>query len=696
MAQKSFIQRISEVFTKGVTAIPFIASIAGRYNFATTALLRRDYLREYKNWVFACVQARAEEVGNIKLKLLRKGEEVEQHELLDLINRVNAAMTKHELLFATQAFKDLDGNAFWYLARDQKGKGKIVEIYPLRPDRVVIIPSKTNPLEIEGYIFTQPDGQRVPLGAHEVLHHKNFNPLGGHPFPHRGMGVVEAAAWAIDTDNEARAYNYNFFKNSARPDGILTTPGDSALSQEEYKRLKEEWNAEHRGSDNASKIAVLTGGMKWEEIERTQNDMQFVQQRTMSRDEILSLFRVPKSILGITDDVNRANAEAAIYVFALRTITPLMQQLVDTLNEFLVPEYGDDLELTFDSPVVEDRKKDLEEYAAALPPGASWMSINEIRKRENLPPIVGGDALYAPLTAIAIGSVPEEKPKNLPKPESKTEEKKEPATGAEKELEKLLESRKAKTLFPVPERAHIVKEISSEARENYITLWKRLVGAHTSQLEQALRTFFEAQEKEVLERAQRELKFIGKRKAAGDFLFDSNTAISAGISLITPYLREYIKNSGVAAAALIGLQNFNESSDVLNRFVESRAQMFAESINGTTREALLTSIKEGLDNGEGLDGIENRIASVYGIAKGSRTQTIARTEASAAGNEASKAAYQQGGIEQWQWVVVSPEDTGCLENDGAIVKIGDAFPDGDTQPPVHPNCECTTIPYFAS
>lgn len=674
--------------------MPFYSSIAGRYNFQTTALLRRDYLREFKNWVFACVTARSEEVGNIELKLLVNGKEVDTHPVLDLLNKVNPSMTKHELFYATQAFKDLDGNAFWYLARDNNGAGKILEIYPLRPDRVQIVPSKVNPLEVEGYIFVQPDGQRVPFTPEQILHHKNFNPLGGHPFPHRGMGIVEAAAWSVDTDNEARAYNYNFFKNSARPDGLLTTSGDAAMDSAEFKRLKEEWNAEHQGSDNASKVAVLGGGLTWTEIERSQNDMQFVQQRTMSRDEILSMFRVPKSIVGITDDVNRSNAEAAIYVFALRTIQPLMQQLVDTLNEFLLPEFGDNLELSFVSPVVEDRKKDIDEYTAALPTGASWLTINEVRERENLPRVEGGDLLYIPISVVPAGEYvePVAPAKAAEEPVAKA------PTEAEKSLEKFIATKKHQGKMPEPKDkpAALKANLTPEAKAQFIEIWKRNLQISAAPVTAKLHDYFTAQEKEVQKRAASLMKVLSgaQLKGAEDFLFDEDNAITVGISLITPFIKDYIKRSGGAAAALVGLADFNDETDTLQKFIAARSKYFAETVTDTTKTALLTSIKQGLDAGEGLGGIQDRIAGVYDIAKGSRTAMIARTEISAASNIGSINAYQQGGVTKIQWAVVDPKDEDCLENDGDVEVIGDAFPSGDTEPPVHPNCECTTIPVF--
>lgn len=705
---------------------PFISSITGRYQYLTTPLNARNYLEQFKNWVFACVQARAEEVGNIELILLDKNDKViKNHAVLDLLKKVNPSMTKHELFFATQAFKDLDGNAFWYLARDGKNRdGEILEIYPLRPDKVQIVPDPTNPIQIGGYVFTQPDGQKIPFEPQEILHFRNFNPLGYHPFPHRGMGIVEGAAWAIDTDNEARRWNLEFFKNNGRPDGILTTAGDSAMDDGEYKRLQEEWNAKHSGQGNAHKVAVLSGGTTWTEITRSQKDMDFNNQRTFSRDEILSLFRTPKSILGITDDVNRANADAAIYIFALRTVKPLMQQMVDTLNEYLMPEFGDNLTLSFESPVAEDRKESLDEYASALPTGSSWLTINEVRERENLEPIPGGDSLYVPLAVQEVATVgepapidrPEEPAPAAPAPAPTEEPAAPPAKGkkgkkaaavpaaptkesiAEAAVKRLLTSHKAKTRLPLSQQHYRKGQLTKLAKQQYIEIWKQHVNISGTGLEKATRKFFDRQEKEVLANVAEQLKGFEpdefKHKALFDFLFDQEEAVAASVSFVTPFIQDYIKRSGENAQVLIGSQTFDPTTQSLQDFVKSRANYFAETINDTTREDLLTSIKQGVDAGEGLQDIEQRVANVYDIATGSRTQMIARTEVSAASNQGSIGAYKQAGIEKIEWAVVNPEDEDCIENDGEVVSIGAAFTSGDTEPPVHPNCECTTLPVF--
>lgn len=682
---------------KGIVHAPFTSNVIQRFGTNSYgALSNKDYLSEFRNWVFACVTARAEEVGNIKLKLFKDGEEIFEHEVLDLINKVNPTMTKHQLFEATQGFKDLDGNAYWYLARDgANGDGKIQEIYLLKPDKVKIIIDKTNPLKVAGYLFTQPDGQVIPFAPENILHHKNFDPRAPYPFPHKGMGIVEASAFAIDTDNSARDWNLNFFKNSARPDGLLITDGEGAMDPEEFKRLKEEWQEEHGGAGNSHKLSILSGGLKYQELTRNQRDMDFVAQRTFSRDEILALFRVPKTIIGITDDVNRANADATVYVFALRTIKPLMQKIVDTLNEFLLPNWKDEnLRFEFITPVTEDRTAKTAEYGAGH---NVWLSTNDIRRAEGLLPTENGDKMYQSSSMIEFDTTPEpDIQKSVSKKSTKKAIKKEVKKSGSL-AENVLDSFIAKMPLSNRQKNLDRKGLTKEEQNKHIESWKKRM-ANTNPLKRKVNDYFAKQEKEVQKNLREEMKGLEskefKYKALGDILFDGEKAISMGISLITPFIQQYIRESGDAGNSSANGDGFNFNDKKVQDFIPKRAEYFAKTINETTSTDLLNSIQEGIDDGESLDEISARIADIYNKAQDFRTDMIARTEVAASSNFGAVQGYLQAGITEHQWIVVDPKDEDCLDNDGVITKIGDSFPSGDNEPPIHPNCQCTTVPIF--
>lgn len=638
-----------------------------------------EQLNEYKNWVYACVQARAEAVGEIELKLFNKdGEEITDHPLLDLLNKLNPRTTKSDHFGGTQSYLDLLGDAFWFLARDNKGEGTIKEIYLLRPDRIKIMNSDdpADPFSVKKYVY-QIGANKMDFKVKEILHIPNFNPRAEHPFPYRGMSVIEAAANSVETDNEARQWNYSFFKNAARPDGYILPK--NSVTPEQRDRLREMFEARHKGSENAHKIALLEEGMDFKESTRSQKDMDFIEQRRFTRDEILALFRVPKTAIGIVEDVNRANAEATNYVFALRTIRPLMQRIVDHLNEFLVPEFGDGLYLEFVSPVPEDRVALTAEYAAGID---KWLTRNEIRNMEGLPPTKDGDKIMGTLAQMPIDEVvPEEAPKKAAeKPTLKKEEKK-----TEEKFTLVLDITK--------------RSITPEKKTAYIAMWKSLIDQNTKAFDKKLKSYMTDQEKEVLANLEEQYKSTPHpelKAALDDVLFDMDDAIDSSISLVTPYLKQWLKEAGIQATEdLIGSDvPFDENSPLAQKFVAARSKYFAKNINDTTQTALYETLKEGTEAGEGLVDLSKRVAGIYDEARTYRTDRIARTEVSAAANEGSTDAYRQAGVEKVEWMTVNPQDEDCADVDGEVVSLGEDFSNGIEKPPVHPNCECTTIPVF--
>ena len=649
----------------------------------------RKNLTEYRNWVFACVQARSEAVGDIDLRLIKGEDETEENELLDLLFKVNPTMTMKDLFVGTQAFLDLDGNAFWFLARDKNGEGDIKEIWLLRPDNVQIIQSKENPLLVSGYVYNQ-QGQKIPFKANEILHFKNFNPLGNHPFPHRGMSVVEAAEWAIQTDNEARVWNYSFFKNSARPDGMLIKDSPAEMSDEEYKRLRAQFEQEYQTSLNAHKPLILSGGLKWQDLARSQKDMDFLAQRTFGRDEILALFRTPKSVIGIVEDVNRSNAEASNFVFADRTIKPLMQRIVDTLNEFLVPEFGDDLWLHFTSPVPEDRTQVIAEYTAGID---KWFSRNEIRQKEGLPPTQEGNKFFGTLAQIPIDETTEPI-KQSPKPRIKKKKK-------ESEIDKIINDFVAEKMKK--DETKPARELTELAVKNYIQIWKAFFDVEPKPFAKDLDNFLVDQEKEVLKNIKEETKALEPAeysiKAPEDFIYNRRTAVATGIRLITPRIRSWLKTAGEQAFLITGATGtYDPTTPEGLEFLTERAALFSRTFDETTADKLLKEIEIGLDEKETPEQLSERVSVFYDQERDYRSDRAARTEASASANFAGVDAYKQAGVTKKRWLVVDPEDDDCLSLDGDVVDIDAEFRavSGETfdQPPVHPNCVCTTLPVF--
>ena len=192
-----------------------------------------EYIKTYQGLIYSCVSRIAQEVSTIQLKLLKKKiikgkielEEVEEHEVLSLLYYANEFYTFSQLIFITEVYWQLTGEAFWVIF-DTNDRKNPKQVWPLRPDWVDIIPSKTEFIDHYEY---HPEGwaKGVRLEKEQIIFFKNHNPLN----PYRGKGAVQASSMAIDTLDFLNNWNRNFFFNSAIPSIVFTT--DKKLKSEE-------------------------------------------------------------------------------------------------------------------------------------------------------------------------------------------------------------------------------------------------------------------------------------------------------------------------------------------------------------------------------------------------------------------------------------------------------------------------------
>lgn len=272
-----------------------------------------------------------------------------RHAAADLWAKPNPFMPRQQLMEIVGQHLKLCGEGWLVVSRDPRFSVPL-ELWPVRPDRMQPVPHPTEFLA--GYIYTSPDGEKVPLGLDEVitLHYPDPSNL------YRGLGPVQTILHDLDSARYSAEWNSNFFANSAEPGGIIEV--DRALGEEEFNELRDRWNEQHRGVANAHRVAILEHG-KWVDRKFSQRDMQFAELRNLSRDVIMEAFAFPKPMLGITEDVNRANAEAAEYVFGKWSVKPDLARWRDALNHKLLPLYGttgQGVEFCHEDPVPDDKE----------------------------------------------------------------------------------------------------------------------------------------------------------------------------------------------------------------------------------------------------------------------------------------------------------------------------------------------------
>ncbi len=331
-------------------------------------------------WVYTAVNRIAEAAALVPLHIYHnEGDrrlQVAVHPLLTLLDAPNPFLSRFELFEQTVGMLELTGNAYWFLVGDAAGKP--VEIWPLRPDRVSIVPHPQH--HVRGYIY-EVDGQRIPLEVVEVVHFKRWHPANDY----YGLSPLEVARLAVLTDYDMARWNRNTFgRDNGVPAGIVSIK--EYVTDADFERIKREWRESYGGPQR--RTAFLRGSaVEWQDIGLSHHEMDFLQGRRANRDEILQIFGVPVALM--SENATEANARVAERQFIERTLWPKLVRLAQKITQELLPFWGGDYLAAFDDIRPTDARARLLELRSAYP----VLSINEIRARYfGLPPVDWGEA----------------------------------------------------------------------------------------------------------------------------------------------------------------------------------------------------------------------------------------------------------------------------------------------------------------
>jgi HK97 family phage portal protein len=692
-------------------------------------------LANNRGFVYASVNAIARDIMNIDLRLFQvKGKnhkEQTEHELLDLIDSVNPDMTGPELKYALSAHLDLTGNAYWFLDGVKSETDKPTAIYPLDPSRVkVVIDTTSFPFTISGYQLKL-ETKTITFQPYQIVHFRLPNPSD----PFNGLGVVQAAADYIDNDNYAQEFNRKFFKNGARPAGFLET---EYQAETQLESLKMGFADMHEGIDNMNRIGVLPKGVKWNSVGSNPKDMDFRNLSLDSRDRILAMTGVGKTILGTAEsDTNRATAETADYVFSKRVVSPRMTIICSFLNEKLVSRYGDDLYLTFIDPVPEDRAARTTEMQASVS-SQPVLTVNEAREEYmGLGPVEGGDVLMSPTTMMEIGTPRGDgnvdpgteggKGKSKAKQIHDGAMKLKVAKAANGErvafrpvrtkLQTRAKKRKAMATSLAESVAAAVKKALETKTRKFSTTDQdeaALKGIHSrlaateKEIDEAIRQINAEQHKEVVANLPTAIeKAVDPTK-----LFDIDHWIGITTDAMTPIMEALYVAEGKTAAAEIGQPDLTPlSDDNAAKALHASIAKMASSYQGTVLTQLEKAINAGLANGDSLADITSAVGEVYGGADGYGAERVAKTEAFRTANTALKDTWKQSGVVSTiKWYTSSSDPCPFCESlNGKVISIDQNFldqgddltVDGQTlnldyadvgAPPLHPQCMCIARP----
>ena len=285
--------------------------------------------------VYSCVRILSEAVASLPLHFYKYDEngskkKAIEHPLYFLLHdEPNPEMTSFVFRETLMTHLLLWGNAYAQIIRN--GKGEIIALYPLMPDRMTVNRDEKGKLYYE-YLTSTDDvpinkETTVRLSETDVLHIPGlgFDGLVGY-------SPIAMAKNAIGLAIAAEEYGSKFYANGAAPSGVLEHPG----TLKDPTKVRESWTETFGGSQNSHKVAVLEEGMKYTPISISPNEAQFLETRKFQINEIARIFRVPPHMVGDLEKSSFSNIEQQSLEFVKYTLDPWVSRWEQTLIRSLL------------------------------------------------------------------------------------------------------------------------------------------------------------------------------------------------------------------------------------------------------------------------------------------------------------------------------------------------------------------------
>lgn len=664
-----------------------------------------DFYRKHV-WVYAAVYAISSNISSLKFRVARQLkdgtlEDNPRNPFFKILENPNPHMTGVFLKEFTSASLELMGNAYWGIERDPNGVP--VELWPLPAHMMRVVASDKN--MVDHYVYSPPSrpGSPVRYDSNDVFHFKYTNPdnlVYGH-------GSMRSALISATTDLYAQLWNRNFFRNSARPDAIITST--TAIDTTNRNLVLKGFRQMFSGPANARKVAFLPMGMKYEPVDSKHSDMEFLSGRKMSREEVLTAFGVPPAMAGILENANYSNSEVQERIFWKHTLLPKVRSLSATMTKRVQQvTYLTDCVVELDVSKVdalrEDEKAKAETAKVYSDIGVPFKIIND-RLGLGFPEFQDWDK---PRPVPTIGLPAASPPKPPVSEEDSDEEKRAKEAGLRKQTKAAL-SRDQKW-----------KKFDRKTS----TLEARMLGS--------VRTYFRGQKKRVLSALKDSAdSMLGAHipkssprgrptaKAPGDVtisvepIFDRENERRIMDGAVRKRVRDAYFDFAVSAGRAVDPSfDFNLKDPAARAWIDSKVFQLVQEVNDHTleeisdsvREAVEEAVREGYSRSETIAQIVDRIDDVYDFAMKGRAERIARTEVISASNAGALDGMKGAGAEKKEWVASrdSKVRDSHQEADGEVVGISEPFvvgksslsfpgdPSGEPEETI--NCRCAVVP----
>lgn len=321
-----------------------------------------------------------------------------RHPLLALLDRPNPLMGRSFFFQSLTSYQKIAGTAYVYSVTANPGSNQQPrELWPLRPDRVRVVPGDGVLSLISRYEWMN-GSRKVNLDPAEVLALRTFHPLDDW----RGLSEIEVAGRSIDQNNESRIWNLSLLQNRANPSGIAKT--DQALTEEEANEMLERLRSQIQGSDNAGDILLFWNGFDFKPSSFNPVEMDWGKGIQQSAREIDTAHGVAPELLGDAANKTYSNFKEARKALWEENVLLTANDVRDEFNHFLTPRYGERLFLDYDRdgiPALQEERQQFFEMAQK----SDFLSVNEKRELTGFEKVNGGDVILVGLNQVPLSGV---------------------------------------------------------------------------------------------------------------------------------------------------------------------------------------------------------------------------------------------------------------------------------------------------
>lgn len=355
----------------------------------------------------AVVSFLSDSIAQLPLKVYtRKGETDRERDrnsvAAKLLWRPNADQTAYELIngLATELF--LMGVGVLWLLPDADSESR----YQLR-----IIPREWI-VDQKGETKYAPDvlrvmatgsGSIIEIPREEFVMFRMYNPgnPGGYQSP------IAALRQTLTEQVQADKFRTDIWKSSGRFNAFITRPKDVQQWDDEQRAkfvtaFREAWGS---GGANAGKMPLLEDGMEIKPYQFNAKEAQYAETKQLSREDVAAAYHINPGLIWHSQTQTYASAKDNARALYADCLGPVIQMLQQRINSFLLPMIGADPDTYVEFDLTEKLKGSFEERASILQAsvGGPWLTRNEARADNNLPPLDGGDELIVPLNVIEGG-----------------------------------------------------------------------------------------------------------------------------------------------------------------------------------------------------------------------------------------------------------------------------------------------------